>query len=238
MPYRTSQAIVLQRADWRENDRVLTLLSPEWGRADALCRGCRKPKSPLMAASELFTLGEYVLFSGRGKEMVHACTVIEAFYPLRLDYERLSHASLMASACLLAIQPEEAMGHLFILLARSFRRLAFEDLSPEAVTSAFLLHFVTLMGFKPRLNHCSRCGRQMGEEGGYLLPQEDGVCCQACGKDALERSWLGFRQLAWLRAVLMQGLGKTGALEDGYPLRLLRQYTQSRLEASLPELPG
>ena len=50
----TTNAIVLRRADYRENDRMLTLFSPTLGRIDALARGCRRQKSPLMAASELF----------------------------------------------------------------------------------------------------------------------------------------------------------------------------------------
>ena len=143
-----------------------------------------------------------MLFTGKGKEMIQSCAVVESFYPLRLDYARLSHAALMATACLRVIQPEEEAGHLFILLARSLRRLAFEDLPVEAVTAAFLLHFVTINGFKPRLNHCSRCSRAMGEEGGYLLAEEDGICCLDCGRDAPRRSWLSAAQLSWLRAVL------------------------------------
>ena len=48
MPQVTTHAIVLRRADYRENDRMLTLFSPSLGRIDALCRGCRRQKSPLM----------------------------------------------------------------------------------------------------------------------------------------------------------------------------------------------
>lgn len=236
MPYRESQAIVLQRSDYRENDRILTLFSPELGRVDALCRGCRKPKSPLMAASELFTLGEYVLYTGRGKEMVQSCNVIESFYPLRTDYERLRHAALLATACLKAIQPGEEAGHLFILLARSLRRLAYEEIPVEAVSTAFLLHFVTLAGFKPRLNHCSRCGKVMGEEGGYLLAEEDGICCTACGGDAPKRSWLSLEQLSWLRIVLARGIDKAEGPLPSMPLALLRQYAQIKLETQLPDI--
>lgn len=228
--------MVLHRTDWRENDRILTLFSPELGRVDVLCRGCRKPKSPLMTASELFTLGEYVFFAGKGKEMVHSCGVIESFYPLRLDYGRLTHAALMATACLKAIQPEEPMGHLFILLARSFKRLAYEDLPAEAVTGAFLLHFVTLQGFKPRLNHCALCNKVMEEEGGFLIAQEDGICCAACGKVTPRHAWLSAAQLSWLRAVLARGIDKTDRLPASYPFLPLKLYTEAKLEAKLPDI--
>lgn len=236
MPYLNCQAIVLRRNDYRENDRMLTLFSPEHGRVDALCRGCRKPKGPLLSASEVFTMGEYVLFESKGRKTVQSCNVIESFYPLRLDYERLRHAALMAAACLKTIQPEEPMGHLYILLARSLKRLAYEDLPADAVSAAFLLHFVTINGFKPRLNHCSRCGKRMEEEGGYLLPDEDGVCCLSCGKDAPKRSYLTFEQLSWLREILSRGIDKTASLPNQVPMKVLKQYTEAKIESALPDI--
>ena len=42
MPQIVTNAVVLRRADYRENDRMLTLFSPTLGRIDALCRGCRR----------------------------------------------------------------------------------------------------------------------------------------------------------------------------------------------------
>lgn len=236
MPYLNCQAIVLRRSDYRENDRMLTLFSPERGRVDALCRGCKKPKGSLLTASELFTMGEYVLFESKGRKTIQSCNVIESFYPLRLDYERLRHAALMAAACLMSIQPEEPMGHMYILLARSLKRLAYENLPGDAVSAAFLLHFVTINGFKPRLKHCSRCGKAMGEEGGYLLPEEDGICCFSCGKDAPKRSYLSFGQLAWLREVLISGVEKAGELPLQAPLAQLKQYTEAKMESALPEI--
>ena len=62
MPAVTTPGIVLRYANYRDHDRMLTLLSPRLGRVDLLSRGCRRPKSPLMPASELFVSGEFVLF--------------------------------------------------------------------------------------------------------------------------------------------------------------------------------
>ena len=38
-------AIVLRYANYRDNDRMLTLFSPTKGRIEALARGCRKPRA-------------------------------------------------------------------------------------------------------------------------------------------------------------------------------------------------
>jgi len=237
LPYRTLQAVVLARSDWRENDRILTLISPETGRADALCRGCRKSNSPLMGAAELFTLGEYVLFSGKGKEIVHACTVIESFYPLRLDYDRLAYAAAIASAALRVSQPDEPSPHLFILLVRSLKRLAYGSLPPGAVVCAFLLHLSVIAGFKPRLNHCVRCGREMGKEGGYMLAEEGGICCAACGKNVSKGLWISSQGMDFLRNALVRGIDKAEKVPDQIPLLVMKEYIESKIEAKLPSLP-
>lgn len=79
MNFTSTQAIVLRSVDWRENDRILTLLTPDRGRVDVLARGCRKAKSPLMSASQLFTLGEYALFKGKGNELLVGCEIKDSF---------------------------------------------------------------------------------------------------------------------------------------------------------------
>ena len=218
---------------------MITLLSPEFGRVDALCRGCRKPKSPLMTAGELFCMGEYVLFSTANRETVTACTVIEAFYPLRLDYARLSYAAMMLQATLRIAQPGEGASHLFILLARSLRRLAYEETPAGQVGSAFLLHLANIAGFKPRLNHCVRCGKTMGEaEGGFLIPQEGGICCAACGAKLPLRQLLPAPSLSWLREVLARGIDKVASAPRDIPYQQLADFVSHHLDGKLPEVAG
>lgn len=235
MPYQNTQGIVLSRTDYRENDRMITLLTPEFGRVDALCRGCRKPKSPLMPAGELFCMGEYVLFSAAGRETVTGCTVIEAFYPLRLDYSRLSYGAMMLSAALKTAQPGEPAQHLFILLARSLRRLSYQDTPADQIGSAFLLHLAAISGFKPRLNHCVRCGRRMGEgENGFLLKEEGGLCCAACGSRLPLRLLLSAGALSWLRQVLEKGVDQAKDPPEISPYPLLAGYAEYHLDSKLP----
>ena len=78
-------AIVLRNADYRDNDRMITLLSPSRGRIDALIRSCRKPKSHNLNAGELIALGDYMLVEKNGRNTVTSVRLIETFYPLRND---------------------------------------------------------------------------------------------------------------------------------------------------------
>ena len=141
----TTNAIVLRRADYRENDRMLTLFSPTLGRIDALCRGCRRQKSPLMAASELFCSGEYVLYQARERTTVISCQIADSYYPLRADYERLSHGVYALELCGAAVQPAQENERLFLLLLRALAYLSYDTVAPRRVTAVFLMSFCRMV---------------------------------------------------------------------------------------------
>lgn len=237
MAYTHTQAVVLRRADYRESDRVLTLLTPGRGRVEVLARGCRKPKSPLLAACELFTLGDYVLYKGRGHEVLTSCQVTESFYAIRTDYERLSLAAIMLAAADIAAQPEQEQRHLMILLVRSLTRLAEGQLHPEAVLTAYLLHFAALQGIKPRLNHCVVCQTPFEpQERAWLDAPAGGLVCSRCLKQGAAGSLLDGASIEWLRAVLKDGIEKTGTPLKRYPVLLLKRYVEYGLDRRLPRL--
>ena len=156
------EGIVLRHADYRENDRMLTLLTP-CGRVDALSRGCKRPKSPLLPCSEVFTLGNYELLGSKNHCVITSCLLTDSFYPLRLDIDKLSCAAYMANVCEATVQPEEDARRPFLLLARALGCLSYQNVAPRKVLSVFLLHYAVAMGYRPRLKHCVLCGERLPE---------------------------------------------------------------------------
>ena len=230
----TTQAIVLRHADYREHDRMLTLLSPSMGRVEALCRGCKRPQSPLLAASEWFALGEYVLFAGKGHMTVTSCNLTESFFPLRTDYDRLKHATYLLSVAEAAAQPGEKAVELFTLLARSLSRLAYTDRDAQVISAAFLLHFSAISGYRPRLSHCVRCGKEMQDEEIRLFDIENGgLLCEKCPAGLTPAHPVAPDQVKWMRDVLARGIDQTDCPAADAPAALLALYVEERLEKPL-----
>lgn len=235
----TLQGIVLRYADYREKDRMLTLLTPFSGRVDALARGCRKPGSPLMSCAELFAYGEFVLYQGKGRAGVVSFELIDSFYPLREDYQKLRHASYMLQIMEAQAVPGERAEKHFQLLIRSLKRLCYLPLSERAVTAAFALMDAALSGYRPRLAHCVRCGKRLSEKEARLFDiEEGGLCCADCASWDRPAVPVSEREILWMRDVLENGIEKTERPPEDAPLPLLRKYLESRVEYAPPSGKG
>lgn len=213
MPNIVTDAIVLRRAPYRDNDRMLTLFSPTLGRVDAICRGCRRVKSPLLAASELFCAGEYTLFRTGERATVVSCRVTDTYYPLRSDVDRLSHGMYMLELCAATVQPGQENERLFLLLLRALAHLCYGQTVPRRVTAVFLMGFVSLLGFRPQVGRCVRCGRPVTpddgvpqETAGAFSPQLGGVLCPACAAGEQGVCRLSGREVAYLHGIMRRGL--------------------------------
>ena len=233
MPSLTVQGVVLRTADYRDHDRMLTLLCAGVGRVEALCRGCRRPKSPLMTAAVPFTHGEFLLYQSGDRYTVTSCAVTDSFYALRLDHRRLSCGAYMLALCNAVVQLGEPDDDLYRLLLKSLYQLCYaQPEQPRAVTSGFLLLFSLAMGYRPRMNHCIHCRTALPEGGALLDARAGGLCCESCApRDALR---LSAAQVTWMRQVMRDGFAPGQNDSDAESLLpCLRRYVEERVETPI-----
>ena len=243
-------AIVLRFANYRDNDRMLTLLSPTRGRLDVMLRNCRKPKSQFLNAGELFALGDYLLYESGGHATVTSVNLIETFYPLRGDYDRLTCGVYLLNLVEAVAEPEQEQQELFMLLLHTLSRLTFSDQEWKPLLAGFLLHFSACQGFKPRLNHCVFCGRSLAPDEPVSFDiAEGGLVCPSCKMGRgdgpsvpfLKRGTspsgslspqtpLSTAQVRWLRMALASGSASWVNTPEAYaPFSVLRPFVESRL---------
>ncbi len=172
----TTKALVLRRSDWRDYDRMVTLLSPEMGRIEAVVRGCRRPKSPLINAAEPFCAGEFSLVEARGRHTVTGCQVQECYFPLREDYVKLTHGVYYLHLLSLSALPGEACQDMFLLALKALAFLSYSDLPPELTTAAFELHYMAHLGQAPRMGECVSCGCALRGPAAFSERLGGGLC--------------------------------------------------------------
>ena len=187
MPVITTHGLVLRRADYSDYDRMVTIFSPEMGRLDAIARGCRRPKSPLVNAVEPFTSGEFQLYRHRERFSLEQCQISDSYFELRGDYDRLRHGVYWLRLLDTAILPDTPAPELFITTLRALAHLNYGELPPALVTFAFEAHFMRLMGLSPRMDACMCCGRPVNANARFD-PDLGGAVCLNCPSQAPEMS--------------------------------------------------
>ena len=233
----TTNAIVLHRADYRDHDRMLTLFSPTLGKVEAICRGCKRQKSPLMPAAEYFSSGEYVLWQGKESAQVRSCQVQDSFYPLREDYEKLTHGMYMLDLCRAAVQPEQENSRLFLLLLRCLAHMAYGDAPVKKTTVVFMMGMLSLLGFRPLVGRCARCGKTIGlgtsPWAGAFGPEEGGVLCMECGEGRVR---LTGEEIGMMQDVMRRGVDVLEEKEECTEtvFRVIRRMAEDRLGTRIP----
>lgn len=204
----TISGIVTRYANYKDNDRMLTILT-EQGSIGAAARGCRRPNSPLLPASELFVYGEFVLYEKQGKHSVNACDVRESFYPLRQDMNRFYAAAHMLEVANGLAEEGANSAELLKLLYYALTYTAYTDGNPMDMAIVFTANSLAAMGYTPAITHCASCGMDLrGLPRMGFAPGAGGAVCGGCmGPDCLKVSPLSLealRRMLMLRAEDMQ----------------------------------
>ena len=172
-----ARAIVLREHEAGESDKRLVLLCKEHGRIMAYARGARKPSSKFMAAAQLFTYADFVLAQGSGFYSLAQAEVIESFYPLRQDYDRLMAAYSLVEMCEKTLWDNIPCDELLLLILKSLSHLSRGKLPPEQITCVFLFRFLAFHGTQPQIDECIVCNTPANEMKSDIFLSAEGIIC-------------------------------------------------------------
>ncbi len=110
MPQGVAQALVLGSFPFREQDKIVFLLTLQRGIIKAVAPGAGKAKNRFGSLLELFSEGEFHYYWNEEKEMVTLSKgeIQRSFFPLVSRPEALFHFSLMAETVLKFLPPSSA----------------------------------------------------------------------------------------------------------------------------------
>ena len=162
------------------DDRLLTLLTEDYGVIHASAKGANKPRSRLASSTELFCCSRFTLFRYRESNTVDQAESENSFFQLRHDLEALSLAGYIAELCCeLAPQEEEATEYLRLIL-NTLYMLANKKKSVWLLKPLFELRLLTMAGFMPDLTGCDQCGEFKAPDGAYFSLETGTFICKSC----------------------------------------------------------
>jgi len=175
----TVDGLVLRVRKTGENDKLLTLLTPNEGRICVMVKGGRSLKSGSLPATQLFAYGNYEITDRNGFKWLGGASVEHMFSGLSSSVEKVALASYFASVAEELSDENEPAEEILRLTLNAFFALENDKKPPAQIKAAFELRAAAISGFLPDLEYCRVC-RNPKAELLYLDVMNGCLLCSEC----------------------------------------------------------
>ncbi|HSN83191.1 MAG TPA: DNA repair protein RecO [Polyangiales bacterium] len=179
---RESRALLLRSVDYRDSDRIVTLLTEDFGKISVLARGARKSQRRFGGALQPYVLMNACFRPGRG-ELAHLDRVsVDRSFSGILR----SLSSIGAAGAALALIRERVPDHepepaVFETAVRFLAALD-QGVPVEEALLSLQIRVLTSLGFAPTLDRCVHCGKMPAPgRAASFDAARGGIVCRACG---------------------------------------------------------
>ena len=191
------QAFVLSSSDYGESDRIVSLFTLEHGRLKGFARGARNSRKRFGPALETFARIDLQLNHKEGLSSLRGADVITLYSGIRGELGAIAQA-LYACELVECLTPEgQPLPRLYRLLASYLDHLD-SGAADDADRRMFEMNLLNILGYRPSLDGCSRCGSAYGERGA-LVQQGGELLCRFCAATGRQ---ISSDSLKWLDSCL------------------------------------
>ncbi len=226
-----TSGIVLSGIGYGESDKIINVFTPDKGVVSAKLKSVKKAGAKLRFASEPFCFAEFVFSIGRVGRTVIGASLIDSFYPLRLDLEKLYSASTVLSFAKKFCRENMDCSDVFLLSIDALKNVAYGTNSPQNYLAEFLCKALSVSGFGIDFNGCNGCGIELSDKV-YFDYRTGAFYCQDCydgqGREILTETYFS------LKSVVEDVQNSTKSALKG--LKLLDYYLENRIDVRLEPL--
>lgn len=177
----STKGLVIREQTTGESDRLVTLLTADYGLVRAFVRRAKQMKSRMNSATSLFAYGDFSLYRSKDAFVVDDAVATEVFFGLRKDIERLSLAQYFAQLAFELGAEEQPCEELLRLTLNSLHLLCKGEKSLMQIKAVFELRAMCLGGYMPGILACDNCGTYETPLM-YFDTLEGKIYCENCPK--------------------------------------------------------
>lgn len=177
----STKGLVIREQTIGESDRLVTLLTADYGLVRAFVRRAKQMKSRLNSATTLFAYSEFSLYRSKDAFVVDDAVAVEVFFGLRKDIERLSLAQYFAQLAFELGAEEQPCEELLRLTLNSLHLLCKGEKSLLQIKAVFEMRAMCLGGYMPSILACDSCGTYETPLM-YFDTLEGKIYCENCPK--------------------------------------------------------
>ena len=175
----STEGVVVRQRDIGEADRLLWIITPDYGIIRSVARSARKPGSKLGGHIDLLRHVSLSMRTGRTLDQVSQVETISGFVPLRQDLVRASTGSYVAELAERFSVEGGPNRQLFELLVSVLGYLQTTSRT-QRLPRWFELRLLSISGFMPELYACVDCGGELVQGDHVFSSERGGVVCPEC----------------------------------------------------------
>ncbi|MBW4562628.1 MAG: DNA repair protein RecO [Mojavia pulchra JT2-VF2] len=173
-----------------ESDRIVTILTREFGLIRAVAPGARKHNSSLGGRSGMFVVNELLIAKGRSLDKITQAQTIKTYPGLAKNLGKLAASQYLAEVVLCQALSEQSQEELYELLNEHLNRL---EVLPNTKASSILanlahgvFHLLAFAGLTPQVQVCCLTQRPLTPnfidpnwQVGFSVPMGGIICLKA-----------------------------------------------------------
>jgi DNA repair protein RecO (recombination protein O) len=195
--------IILKRENFRENDRLITIYTRDYGKIETIAHGTRKIKSKLAGHLEPFTLVDLIIVKGKNFDKIIGSKTINSFCNLKFDLVKIKHGSQILKIADLMTKVHLKDEKIFRLLRKTLETISLKSVNQcDYLTYYFILHFLSLLGYAPELYQCVHCKIKIKPNENVFSFKFGGLLCQKCKEIDLDSLNISTNAIKVLRLML------------------------------------
>ncbi len=216
MPGFSTPAVLLRRIDFGDYDVIVTFFSLHRGKISAIAKSAKRSTKRFSGILELFSALEIVCSSGRGKGLpvLQEAVLTQPFSNIRADIIKTAYASFWAEMMHNGTEEGVRLIEHYELLLHVLGALNSGDTPAPALSILFLMRFLTLSGYAPDLDSCTKCRaavEKIPDERIRFDLKAGGIVCGRCapgaaGKLSLHKGTI--KQLQWIKRSGLETAGR------------------------------
>lgn len=184
-----TDALLLRAIDYRDADRIVTLLTADYGKVSLLARGARRSRKRFGGALEPYCVIRAEVGFGRGElGRLAQASVQRTFLGILRELGKMQLAGAALELVRKSTPMREPDQRLFRTTVQVLATIDAE-LAREDLLLAFQTRVLALAGLAPQLDVCGQCGRRAPEgQAARFDPTLGAIMCRACGGGPLHLS--------------------------------------------------
>lgn len=173
-------AFILKKFNWRETSIIATFFTDGFGKMDGILKAARVTPSRFTSTFDVSSFNEIIYYrKHKGLHLVVECYLKNNYSNIRKDIKANSAADHFMELVSALLPAEEINSEIFQLTQDTLLSLEQNTADYERITRLFELHLLSMCGFRPHIEACITCQKELPEVAKFSH-KLGGLLCKNC----------------------------------------------------------